>query len=603
MSRKEKKMKKKVIFISSGAVLASAVIALSCAFFVKGPFLKPVKGTETEYTITLEAGDVTSSESFESKDFKAYTDQLHNEVFFTVANVKRNGDYLEFKGESDGYIGNKTTNAIFAMKSVTIFFKEYVAEYAYTTNIKWGWENTGSVSYPYDSNIYTSRYDDGTKVRFDDDQPDFFKIINDDGDDKPLFIEKLIITYGNDCETQTSHGDPYRNINKLRYKRFGNHWAVMGYANYSDRPGDLVFESEIEGLPVTEISDYAFYYNGAVESVDFGESNITRVGEYSFMSCSMLETVDFRDSNVTTIGLNAFNSCSSLVNAYGLDVVEVFEDDCFAGVGITSVTFGDNLLQLNGSPFYGANSITSVTFSDVCEPTYISSGAFNWCQGIQYVHIGSLMTSIPEFYMSPIKAYTIGADPVEFKVDANGVLYSKHTASTYYLQRIPMGTELTSYTMPDYVDAMLMGCAQNCVSLQSVTLNSNIYSIASQSFDGCTNLQTVNFGSGSTVAILYSSAFKNCSSLTSITLPNTVTDIGADVFKNCTGLTSFTIPHEITEIGNAFEGCSNIATIYYDGTVEEWETRSIYKYSEWYEGISATVLTCTDGTIAIEDAD
>lgn len=94
-----------------------------------------------------------------------------------------------------------------------------------------------------------------------------------------------------------------------------------------------------------------------------------------------------------------------------------------------------------------------------------------------------------------------------------------------------------------------------------------------------------------------------CTSLASITLPSNVKDISSDVFKNCTGLTSFTLPSGIKSIAPAFEGCSNIATIYYDGTVEEWKSSSIYKYSEWYNGISATVLTCSDNTINIEDAD
>ena len=58
-------------------------------------------------------------------------------------------------------------------------------------------------------------------------------------------------------------------------------------------------------------------------------------------------------------------------------------------------------------------------------------------------------------------------------------------------------------------------------------------------------------------------AFKNCSDLTSLTLPSSVTRIGDYAFKNCSGLTSLTLPSSVTAIGgSAFEGCSGLTSIY-----------------------------------------
>ena len=57
-------------------------------------------------------------------------------------------------------------------------------------------------------------------------------------------------------------------------------------------------------------------------------------------------------------------------------------------------------------------------------------------------------------------------------------------------------------------------------------------------------------------------AFRNCSGLTSITIPNSVTSIGQSAFSGCSGLTSITIPNSVTSIGEyAFSDCSNLASI------------------------------------------
>ena len=56
------------------------------------------------------------------------------------------------------------------------------------------------------------------------------------------------------------------------------------------------------------------------------------------------------------------------------------------------------------------------------------------------------------------------------------------------------------------------------------------------------------------------SAFYDCSSLTSVTIPNSVTSIGELAFAYCSSLTSVTIPSSVTSIGyGAFSGCSGLA--------------------------------------------
>ena len=57
-------------------------------------------------------------------------------------------------------------------------------------------------------------------------------------------------------------------------------------------------------------------------------------------------------------------------------------------------------------------------------------------------------------------------------------------------------------------------------------------------------------------------AFAECSGLTSLTLPSSVTSIGDGVFSGCRGLTSLTIPSGVTSIGDyAFSGCSGLTSL------------------------------------------
>ncbi|MCD8041193.1 MAG: leucine-rich repeat protein, partial [Clostridia bacterium] len=67
-----------------------------------------------------------------------------------------------------------------------------------------------------------------------------------------------------------------------------------------------------------------------------------------------------------------------------------------------------------------------------------------------------------------------------------------------------------------------------------------------------------------------------CTSLTSITIPESVTSIGDCAFENCTSLESIIIPDSVTSIGDcAFYGCISLKSVYYNGTEEDWNNINI----------------------------
>lgn len=98
-------------------------------------------------------------------------------------------------------------------------------------------------------------------------------------------------------------------------------------------------------------------------------------------------------------------------------------------------------------------------------------------------------------------------------------------------------------------------------SLTSVIIPNSVTNIGSGAFaGGCDHLTSVTIGDG--VINIGNSAFVACWGLTSIKLPNNVTFIGEGAFRLCSGLTEIAIPHGVTSIGSeAFANCSSLRSV------------------------------------------
>ena len=89
---------------------------------------------------------------------------------------------------------------------------------------------------------------------------------------------------------------------------------------------------------------------------------------------------------------------------------------------------------------------------------------------------------------------------------------------------------------------------------------SNIISIGGAAFQNCSSLTTINLPDSLTS--IGDTAFAYCSSLTSISLPDSLTSIGNWVFQNCSSLTTINLPDSLTSIGNwVFQNCSSLENV------------------------------------------
>ena len=129
-------------------------------------------------------------------------------------------------------------------------------------------------------------------------------------------------------------------------------------------------------------------------------------------------------------------------------------------------------------------------------------------------------------------------------------------------------------------------------TLSAVSLGNSVSSVGSAAFKYCgLNGPLIIPNSVTTIG---NYAFNGCSGLTSLTIPNSVTTIGSNAFQSCSGLTgALTIPNSVTSIGSyAFRNCSGLTT------VNCYVTRTIMNTTSCLLGTSVTSLSAriSDGT-------
>ena len=131
-----------------------------------------------------------------------------------------------------------------------------------------------------------------------------------------------------------------------------------------------------------------------------------------------------------------------------------------------------------------------------------------------------------------------------------------------------------------------------CTSLTSVTIPDSVTSIGGSAFRYCTSLTSVTIPDS--VTSIGGWAFTDCASLTSVTIPDGVTSIGEYTFSWCTSLTSATIPDSVTSIGEfAFHNCKSLTSM----TIPRSVVSIGYDAFGWCE--SLTSVTILDGVRSI----
>ena len=424
-----------------------------------------------------------------------------------------------------------------------------------------------------------------------------------------------------------------------------------------------------------KLGDYAFSGCSGLTSLTI-PSSVTSIGDFAFSGCSGLTSLAI-PSSVTSIGWGAFYGCSGLTSLTIPSSVTEIGREAFKGCsGLTSLTIPSSVTSIYREAFSGCSGLTSLTIPS--RVTSIGYGAFSGCSGLTSLVIPSSVTSIDiEAFagcsgLTSIYVYLVKLPEMRYDIfkgcdakncivyvpkgtymiyrlsnfnyfenivesdangiDTNGLITGQITiklkkagtlpnmiseSQKYLITNLKIvgemnGTDLKfiremaghgykydyneettdgKLSILDLYDAKIIegGAAYisyygkdkytsndelgdfafyECSGLTSVTIPSSVTRIGEDAFFRCSGL--TNLTIPSSVTSIGKDAFFRCSGLTSLTIPSSVTSIGEFAFSGCSGLTSLTIPSSVTEIGEfAFYGCSGLTSLTIPSSVTE----------------------------------
>ena len=285
-------------------------------------------------------------------------------------------------------------------------------------------------------------------------------------------------------------------------------------------------------------------------------NSVTHIGEYSFNNCTSLTSVTIGTS-VNEIGYGAFNNTPWLDNQPDGPIYAGKVFYCYKGTMPEnySITLNEGTLGIAGEAFYDETNLVGISIPETVSA--IMSYAFYGCNGLTSITLPNSLRHIGS------NAFT----------DCSG---------------------LTSIVVPDAVTEIPYGVFYGCTNLASITISDNVTYVGNTTFSDTAWLNNLPDGPAYINKVLYTYkgtmpenyaltikegttvtadlALEGQTNLVSVSIPNTVTNLGYSTFDN-TGLTSVSVPGSVKVItGYAFANCSKLAsaTIGNDVKLIEW---------------------------------
>jgi hypothetical protein len=292
---------------------------------------------------------------------------------------------------------------------------------------------------------------------------------------------------------------------------------------------------------LTKIDDYAFTTRNDLKSISLPAS-LYEIGEYAFYDIDVLASVSISTVNgLSVIGKNAFTGTAWLTEYSGV-----------ARLGKIAIGFGTN--------YIASGSRVSLVESDLESITSIAPNAFENLSSLQEITIPSTILSIGENAFSnclglktivfPIECTSIGNNALSgcsyleevtigLSADLDNIFGNTDYSNTYIITREELVDEVLT-SVDYYVPSSL---------IELTLIADETIDIAKDRYSNYSSLTSIILEDG--IEKIYDGAFENNSSLESISIPTSLTDIGILIdqedsyigaFSGCGVLTSITIP-------------------------------------------------------------
>lgn len=346
-----------------------------------------------------------------------------------------------------------------------------------------------------------------------------------------------------------------KDIQGLTYILYMDHTATVANYDNSTPDGvidipDTVTKDNID-YTVTAIGDSAFESFPTPTNVSsvFIPATVRSIGDSAFSYCNALTTVTFAEgSQLKSIGLAAFYGTEQLYPKFKEIKIPDSVDTIGSGAffycqNLERITLPSALQTLSSVTFYGCAALSEVTFPASLKT--IESSVFDGCRNLSEVKLPASLTAIQSSVFHRCSAKTVFYD-----------------GSLEQWNHITADNDVLGYSCPSLV--------MDDYTAQFIPIEDD----PDHPFPG---------PPPKTVTIT-----KYTGTESTVILPSTisswpVTKVGEDALKDNTTITSVTIPANVTEIGsNAFAGCTNLTSVNYAG---DWSN-----------------LTIQSGNPAVEDA-